>query len=241
MASVPHPTERPIMTNHTPHGQVPDALRIADEFKLCSEYDSIPSIIDIEKAEAELRRLHAENVTLQQGYNAARLEIDSLQARVQELGTAPTPTKEQQAAPKASPATQQAGEKCPSCRNGDLYACTCPFPTSRNATTAHAAESVPAREHDLQDVLCGCCGYMTYHREHMGCIRAARAPAESVQRDAERLDWLEQHSQVNIERVRYLGSDESVYEVTPYNSADYDGKTLRAAIDAAIAAHGGTP
>ena len=70
----------------TPHGQVPKALRIADEFKLCSEYDSKPSIIDIEKAEAELRRLHAENVTLQQGYDAARLEIDSLQARVQELG-----------------------------------------------------------------------------------------------------------------------------------------------------------
>ena len=70
----------------TPHGQVPEALRIADEFKLCSEYDSKPSIIDIEKAEAELRRLHAENVTLQQGYDAARLEIDSLQSRVQELG-----------------------------------------------------------------------------------------------------------------------------------------------------------
>lgn len=37
-------------------------------------------------AAAELRRLHAENATLQQGYDAARLEIDSLQARVQELG-----------------------------------------------------------------------------------------------------------------------------------------------------------
>ena len=70
----------------TPHGQVPKALRIADELKLCSEYDSKPSIIDIEKAEAELRRLHAENTTLQQCYDAARLEIDSLQARVQELG-----------------------------------------------------------------------------------------------------------------------------------------------------------
>ena len=40
--------------------------------------------------------------------------------------------------------------------------------------TAQAAESVPAREHDLQDVRCECCGYMTYHREHMGCIHAAR-------------------------------------------------------------------
>ena len=41
--------------------------------------------------------------------------------------------------------------------------------------------SVPVREHDLQDVRCECCGYMTYHREHMGCIHAARAPADSVQ------------------------------------------------------------
>jgi hypothetical protein len=31
----------------------------------------------------------------------------------------------------------------------------------------------PNREHDLKDVRCECCGYMTYHREHMGCIRAA--------------------------------------------------------------------
>jgi len=36
----------------------------------------------------------------------------------------------------AVPTTEQAGaEKCPSCRNGDLYACTCPFPTSRNCAT----------------------------------------------------------------------------------------------------------
>lgn len=37
---------------------------------------------------------------------------------------------------------------------------------------AAAPKAAPAREHDLQDVRCECCGYMTYHREHMGCIRA---------------------------------------------------------------------
>lgn len=63
----------------------PEALRLANEFKLCNEYDSIPSITDIAKAEAELRRLHAENTTLQQGYDAARLEIESLHARIAEL------------------------------------------------------------------------------------------------------------------------------------------------------------
>jgi hypothetical protein len=33
-----------------------------------------------------------------------------------------------------------------------------------------------AKEHNLQDVRCECCGYMTYHREHMGCIRAVQKP-----------------------------------------------------------------
>jgi uncharacterized protein YjiS (DUF1127 family) len=27
--------------------------------------------------------------------------------------------------------------------------------------------------HDLEDIRCECCGYMTYHREHISCIRAA--------------------------------------------------------------------
>lgn len=35
------------------------------------------------------------------------------------------------------------------------------------------APALPQAEHDLEDVRCQCCGYMTYHSEHMGCIRAA--------------------------------------------------------------------
>jgi hypothetical protein len=35
-------------------------------------------------------------------------------------------------------------------------------------------------EHDLKDVRCGCCGYMTYHREHMGCIRSSPPKREWV-------------------------------------------------------------
>lgn len=34
------------------------------------------------------------------------------------------------------------------------------------------------REHDLNDIRCECCGYMTYHREHIGCIKAAYQQAE---------------------------------------------------------------
>lgn len=29
------------------------------------------------------------------------------------------------------------------------------------------------KTHDSDDIRCGCCGYMTYHPEHMNCIRAA--------------------------------------------------------------------
>ena len=35
-------------------------------------------------------------------------------------------------------------------------------------------------ERDKQDVRCECCGYMTHHREHMGCIRAAYAAPVSA-------------------------------------------------------------
>jgi hypothetical protein len=45
-----------------------------------------------------------------------------------------------------------------------------------------AIEQVGEREHDLSDVRCGCCGYMTYHREHMGCIRAATTPTAPAHR-----------------------------------------------------------
>ena len=64
------------MTNQQ---SAPAALRLAIELEQDPTINR-PSVI------AELRRLHAENTTLQQGYDAARLEIDSLHARVQELG-----------------------------------------------------------------------------------------------------------------------------------------------------------
>jgi len=41
------------------------------------------------------------------------------------------------------------------------------------AMQARATPALPQAEHDLEDVRCQCCGYMTYHSEHMGCIRSA--------------------------------------------------------------------
>ena len=51
------------------------ALRLAEEL----EHDpgiNRPSVV------AELRRLHAENTALQQGYDAARMEIESLKSQI---------------------------------------------------------------------------------------------------------------------------------------------------------------
>jgi hypothetical protein len=46
------------------------------------------------------------------------------------------------------------------------------------AVCARGLEQAEKQEHDLNDVRCECCGYMTYHREHMGCIKAAYQQAE---------------------------------------------------------------
>ena len=68
--------------------QKPEALRLADKF----EVDGFLSDHKFaqnqwcSQAAVELRRLHAENEALRTGYDAARLEIESLQARIQELG-----------------------------------------------------------------------------------------------------------------------------------------------------------
>lgn len=70
------------MTNPTPHGQVPEALRLAEALERPGYgWHTTPA-----QCAAVLRRLHAENVTLQQGYDAARMEIEGLRDRVQELG-----------------------------------------------------------------------------------------------------------------------------------------------------------
>lgn len=104
------------------------------------------------------------------------------------------------------------------------YCDDCPTPQAES-------QPEPVREHDLQDVRCECCGYMTYHLEHMGCIRAARAPAQSVQEDAARLDWLALAGPTSICLVIDRPHDSEV-EVSTDDVTGY-GKTLREALDAA--------
>ena len=67
------------MTNQ----QNPYALELAQEYRV-----TMPaSVLHLWAADARdtLHRMYAENAALQQGYDAARLEIDSFRARVQEL------------------------------------------------------------------------------------------------------------------------------------------------------------
>lgn len=61
----------------------PEALRLAELLELAPEDGVEPQTT--EDAAAELRRLHTENTALQQGYAAARLEIESLQARIKTM------------------------------------------------------------------------------------------------------------------------------------------------------------
>ena len=66
----------------------PNALRLAELHANCAlawTEGSEPHRLRAETA-SELRRQHAEIDTLRTGYNAARLEIESLQTRIQELG-----------------------------------------------------------------------------------------------------------------------------------------------------------
>ena len=56
----------------------PEALRLADELEKCWADPGLQI-----RSAAELRRLHAEFETLRAGYDAARLEIESLREREQ--------------------------------------------------------------------------------------------------------------------------------------------------------------
>ena len=56
----------------------PEALRLADELEKCWADPGLQI-----RSAAELRRLHAEIETLRAGYDAARLEIESLREREQ--------------------------------------------------------------------------------------------------------------------------------------------------------------
>ena len=57
----------------------PDALRLADELERDKWH--VPGVV-LQAAADELRRLHAENTALQSGYDAAMMEIASLQSRL---------------------------------------------------------------------------------------------------------------------------------------------------------------
>ena len=61
---------------------------------------------------------------------------------------------------------------------------------------AEPVKQEPIGENDLQDVRCECCGYMTHHREHIGCIRASHNHTAPVDAKAIRAEALEEAAKV---------------------------------------------
>lgn len=68
----------------------------------------------------------------------------------------------------------------------ELWVDQCPHcgkPRSTTPPVQREQQEPVVREHELIDVRCGCCGYMTYHREHMGCIKAAHVRTKDLTDD----------------------------------------------------------
>jgi hypothetical protein len=87
-------------------------------------------------------------------------------------------------------------------------------------TAIKEALAQPEQEHDLQDTRCKCCGYMTYHREHMGCIRAANPEQEPV---AWGVDWGKAGDIACVSIIKRLPND--VIEVVAVEYAPYSYTT----------------
>ena len=119
----------------------PEALRLA---ALIEKTGARGSLRD--QAAAELRRQYAEIETLRTGYEAARLEIESLQRRVQEVGAAARREHERAATPTAQPAPQQEAQE----PHGWLYEWTHSSATGKpDATyTAFTTDEAHASKHD---------------------------------------------------------------------------------------------
>ena len=59
----------------------------------------------------------------------------------------------------------------------------------RAALEQPQGEQEPVPEHELKDVRCECCGYMTHQREHMGCIRAVQPRGKPLSYEKIRKAW----------------------------------------------------
>jgi len=94
-----------------------------------------------------------------------------------------------------------------------------------------------ATSEPVLDVRCEGCGYMTHHREHMGCVRAAKqhtdqAPSvpDDVVRDAERYRWLRDNGVLG-----FSGAPSWRVSVS-FDAMDAYAQTLDSNIDAAMLA-----
>jgi hypothetical protein len=93
----------------------------------------------------------------------------------------------------------------------------------------HEFHPQPKREHDIQDVRCECCGYMTHHREHLSCIRAAQ-PKRKPLTDKD-IAYIAIHSQQGIsphdDALRFARAIEAAHGITSDMKQEHVDKTAK--------------
>ena len=184
----------------------PEALRLAYTLDLLAMDMKTPRM-----AATELRRQHAEIETLRTGYSAARLEIESLKERVQQLG--------------------QLARDVNSRRGVELEA---------QLAAVGAGGVEPLRKRCLHQISepakAGWCDGCS--PDNCGGCASSAAPVDA---DTGRLNWLERHSDgfYNLDRISAIVG--KGFLTGPFTlGLQTNHATLREAIDAARAAQKGS-
>lgn len=72
-----------------------------------------------------------------------------------------------------------------------------------------------SRDAAQQDIRCQCCGYMTYHREHLGCIRAALAEQTA---QSPTPDWISYNKHSDVLTIRGRRYDAALFDERGFGS-----------------------
>ena len=201
----------------------PETLRIADDLRHSIAHHGREDAFTLNAYEAEkrLRALHAEKETLIAGYNAARLEIASLQGQLEAvgaggvgpLGGAPA----QPAAPEDSAVFDfWRADHMPQSDKSEAWAEWCALRSTRLAPQQAA-----------QAGWCDGCS-----PDNCGGCATSAAPVPAVQQDAERYRWLREYAIGAYITAQGKGST-AIYLLTKVPALDGIGEETDAAIDAA--------
>ena len=177
----------------------PEALRLALSIDLMDTFTNYQQE-ELDKAAAELRRQHAENTTLQKGYDAARLEIESLQAQLEAIG---------------------AGGVEPLRRRECLHQIAEPAP---------AGEYPPLPEPDATTVGLGAVWNRHSMRAYVDAARALLAQAAPQQEAQEPVAWQGVHDQTDLYYTKPAQADVRPLYTTTQPAPAAQGDALDAAL-----------